>query len=224
LNLQQTGSSNIQQTIAKRIKMNIILTKIEKIKKNRYALYAQDNTFMFDVDEDTLVHFTLSKGQGYSQNEMDEIHRYDQFINCLHQAYRYLERRPHLKKELARKLKQKEYSERIITQTIDYLLEKKYLDDLDYIRRFISDQIRLKRNGFLLIKKKLMEKGARQEDSERLLLLHYSEKMQISNAKALYEKKRATLKDYDSPKTKQKLIKHLQQKGFPWKIIESALE
>jgi regulatory protein len=204
--------------------MSIILDKIEKVKKNRYALYAQGGSYLFDVDEDTLVHFALAKGQSYTQSEIAEIHRYDGFIRCLHQAYRYLERRPHLKKELERKLKKKDFSEYSITKTIDYLLEKRYLDDSDYIRRFISDQIRLKRNGFLLIKKKLMEKGANQEEAERILLLDYTENLQISNAKALYEKKKAALKEEDPRKARQKLIRHLQQKGFSWKIIESAIE
>ena len=204
--------------------MSIILTKIEKLKNKRYGLYAEDDTFLFDIDEDTLVHFTLSKGQTYPQSKMDEIQRYDQFVSCLHQAFRYLERRPHLKKELFRKLKQKSFPVESIDKTLDYLDQKKYIDDLDFIRRFINDQIRLKKNGFLLIKKKLMEKGACQEDSERLLLLHYNEKLQLSNAKSLMEKKKNILTEIESDKAKQKLIRHLQQKGFPWKIIELIIK
>ena len=204
--------------------MSITLSKIERLKNGRYGLYIDDDTFLFDVDEDTLVHFTLSKGQLYTQSKIDEIQRHDQFISCLHQALRYLERRPHLKKELYRKLKQKSFADRSIVRTMDYLEERHYLDDNDFIRRFISDQIRLKRNGFLLIKKKLMEKGAKQEDAERLLLLYYNENLQIANAKYLLEKKKSLLKETDENKRKQKLIRHLQQKGFPWSIIESALE
>jgi SOS response regulatory protein OraA/RecX len=107
---------------------------------------------------------------------------------------------------------------------MDYLEEKQYLDDLDFIRRFINDQVRLKKNGFLLIKKKLIEKGAKQEDAERLLLLYYNENLQVANAKALLEKKKSKLIETDSNKAKQKLVRHLQQKGFPWRIIETALE
>ena len=204
--------------------MSTTLSKIERLKNGRYGLYIEDDTFLFDVDEDTLVHFTLKKGQLYTQNKIDEIKRHDQFISCLHQALRYLERRPHLKKELYRKLKQKSFADRSIVRTMDYLEEKHYLDDNDFIRRFINDQIRLKRNGFLLIKKKLMEKGAKQEDSERLLLLYYNENLQIANAKYLLEKKESLLKETDENRRKQKLIRHLQQKGFPWRVIESALE
>ena len=204
--------------------MSISLTKIEKLKNKRYGLYIEDDTFLFDIDEDTLVHFALSKGQVYAQSKIDEIRRHDEYISCLHQAFRYLERRPHLKKELYRKLKQKSFPERSIDQTMDYLEEKQYLDDLDFIRRFINDQVRLKKNGFLLIKKKLIEKGAKQEDAERLLLLYYNENLQVANAKALLEKKKSKLIETDSNKAKQKLVRHLQQKGFPWRIIETALE
>ncbi len=204
--------------------MSVSITKIEKLKNKRYGLYIDDDIFLFDIDEDTLVHFTLSKSAQLTQNKIDEIKRYDQYVSCLHQALRYLERRPHLKKELYRKLKQKSFPDRSIEQTIHYLEEKQYLDDIDYIRRFINDRSRLKKSGFLLIKKKLIEKGARAEDAEQLLLLYYNEKRQIDNAVALLEKKMKTLKEIESNKRKQKLIRFLQQKGYPWPIIESALK
>ena len=195
----------------------MILTKIEVQKKNkkRYSLYSED-IFLFGVSEDTLVHFNIQKDLDYSEEKLQEILKYEEVMLCLGQAYRYLARRPHLESELKRKLRLKEFDNVAIADAINRLRRNKYLDDRDFIRRFISDQIRIKKNGPLLINKKLMEKGAVRLDIEEILESAYPETEQIINAQYLYDKKANSLKKEDL----KRLYAHLQQKGFSWDIIK----
>ncbi len=87
----------------------ITITRIEfeSLRKKSYSLY-QDDTFLIEISEDTLVHFSIVKGAIFSKEEFQKIISFDQINQCVQQAYSYLQRRPHLKKELSRKLQVKE--------------------------------------------------------------------------------------------------------------------
>lgn len=199
----------------------MIVTKIEVQKKNkkRFSLYS-DDVYLFGVSEDTLVHFNIQKGRDYADSELQEIQNYETLIQCLAQAYRYLARRAHLEAELVRKLRAKTFEKDIIALAISRLKTKNYLDDRAFIRQYISDEIRFKRNGPLLIYKKLLQKGAAREDIDELLGPSYPEAEQLKNARILYAKKASTSAKPEA----QKIYAYLQQKGFSWDIIRQCAE
>lgn len=197
------------------------ITKIEVQKKNskRFSLYS-DDVFLFSVSEDTLVHFHIYKDLDYSDEDLREIQQYEGIMQCLAQAYRYLSRRQHLTAELIRKLRLKDFENSIIEKVIVRLKKDKYLNDPDFIKDFIKDELRFRKSGPLIIQKKLMGKGAIRADIEKLLKSSYSEKDQIANAKYLRSKKNQSASKPDE----KKLNMYLQQKGFPWEIIRKVLE
>ncbi len=196
------------------------ITKIERHKgrKALYDLYS-DDIFLFTIHEDTLVHFTLQRGKEFTDAELRKIQKYDEVMQCTHQAYRYLSRRPHLTAELRRKLRQKAYAKEIINRALQIIQKQNYLNDSDFIERYIRDEMTLKHNGPLRIKNNLLQKGARAEDIEHLLQKIYSDRQVIENARLQMNKKLATLKDSGPQKKRQKLIRFLQQKGFSWQTI-----
>ena len=194
--------------------MKISKIEIQKKNKHRFNLYA-DDAYLFSVSEDTLVHFHLQKGKNYSDAELETIQTYEAHMRCLSQAYRYLSRRPHLISELRVKLRQKEFDVHSIDTVIDLLRDKKYLDDADFIRRFIKDQVQLKQTGPLKIRQKLLQKGAEATTTDMLLTELYPFETQLKNARRLYEKRKQRS---DAP-DQQKLIRHLQQKGYSWEVI-----
>lgn len=202
----------------------MIITKIEiqKNNKRRYNLYCGDS-YLFSVMEDTLLHFSIAKDKNYSDQKLAEIQQYDQLMQCIDQAYRFLSRRPHLEAELKRKLRQKNYPESIIQQVLQRLGKNKYLDDSDYIRRLILEEIQ-KKNGPLLIKKKLLEKGAAPEEINEKMKLFYTPKLIAQNAGALAAKKEKGLDCSDSRRFKQKIGAFLQQKGYDWETINRVVK
>ena len=94
------------------------------------------------------------------------------------------------------------------------------MDDDAFIKMFVQEQINLKKNGPLIIKKKLLEKGARTTVIDPILSEDYTEEMQIKNAKKLFQSKIKTIDQDDEKKIKEKMFRFLQQKGFAWMIIE----
>ncbi len=197
--------------------MKISKIEVQKKNKHRFNLYAEE-AYLFSVSEDTLVHFHLQKGKTYSDAELEAIQAYEEQIRCVAQAYRYLARRPHLIAELRVKLKQKEFETHSIDSTIDLLIQKKYLDDADFIRRFIKDQVQLKLTGPLKIRQKLLQKGADATLTDALLSELYPFDTQVENARRQYEKRKQRS---DTP-DKQKLIRNLLQKGFTWEVIKQV--
>ena len=194
--------------------MKISKIEVQKKNKRRFNLYS-DDTYQFSISEDTLVHFHIQKNQSWTEAELEDMQRYEIRMQCLSQAYRYLARRPHLRAELRTKLRQKEYDADSINFTIELLAQKKYLDDNDFIIRFIADQVQLKQSGPLKIRQKLLQKGADSGLTDLLLDKYYSKNKQIENARRAYEKRR---KRSDTP-DKQKLIRNLLQKGFTWEVV-----
>ncbi len=199
----------------------MIITKIEIQKKNkkRFSLFCQA-TYLFGVSEDTLLHFNIQKGRDYSETELLEIQNHENLVQCLAQAYRYLARRAHLETELIRKLRAKAYRKDVIVNAVKQLKKNNYLDDRSFISQFIKEEKRFKRNGPLLIYKKLLQKGANRDDIEALLGAAYPEEEQLENAQFLFTKKAASS---NKPET-QKIYAYLQQKGFSWDIIRQISE
>ncbi len=200
------------------------ISKIERQKRKAalYDLYSED-VFLFEITEDTLVHFALSANGEYSDRKLKDIQEYDRFMRCVHQALRYLARRPHLQAELRLKLRQKQYEAAVIERTIHYLLGKKYLSDEDFIKRFIADEKQLKKSGPLRIRAKLFEKGAKRELIDELLERYYPEEEIARNARALAGQKRQRLAHLPADEIKKKLTAVLKNKGYNWDVIARAI-
>jgi len=200
------------------------ISKIERQKRKAalYDLYS-DDLYLFEITEDTLVHFALSIHREYSERKLKEIQEYDRFMRCVHQALRYLARRPHLQAELRRKLRQKQFEAPVIERAIQYLLEKKYLSDRDFIKRFIADEKQLKKSGPLRIRAKLFEKGAQREAIDEILQQAYSEEEIEANARALIEQKRQRLTHLPPEEIKKKLMAVLKNKGYNWEVIQRVI-
>jgi len=200
--------------------MRITKIEVQKNRSNYFNLYSKDDTFLFSVTEETLLHFSLRKDQDLSNSELKEIRHHDTCMRCVYQAYRYISRRPHLENELKRKLRQKQFSEEVVDQAIAYLQNKNYLDDPSFITAFIDEQINLKKSGPQLIRKKLFEKGAASQVVDSTVEEIYNEDRQLDNALILFDKKSKHLTGLDPKKLKEKMFRFLQQRGYTWPVIE----
>jgi len=202
--------------------MQITKIEVQKNLKNYFNLYTDEDIYLFSVTEETLLHFGISKNKEFSENELELIQLYDQKMRCVYQAYRYLTRRPHLNAELKRKLSAKKFSSSIIEKALEYLNQKKYMDDQAFIKMFMQEQINLKMSGPLIIKKKLLEKGAHSTVIDPILSDGYPEVLQIENALKLFQNKIKSIHEDDEKKVKEKLFRFLQQKGYAWQVIEKV--
>ncbi len=107
------------------------------------------------------------------------------------------------------------------TEIVDIFLDKKYLDDNEYTRLYIREQLNRKPQGLRLIKQKLRQKGINETTlsgafQEQL----FDEDELIQQALA---KKNQTLKTATAQEAKQKLFRFLVSRGFSYENIMRAL-
>ena len=91
------------------------------------------------------------------------------FNKCLDQALRYLSLREHNRRELAIKLRSKDYDQKTIEAVLDYLEEEGSLDEERYIRAFVRSSNKRHPEGKSLVLQRLASKGADRHTSKRVV-------------------------------------------------------
>ncbi len=186
-----------------------------------YRVYHND-TLLFEISENTLVHFALRKGMRLSASAVEEIIAYQAFDECLQQALRYLNVRPHLERELRAKLYRKNYTKEIIDKVVDHLRDRNYLNDAHYVTLYIDEAVRSGKYGPLRIRQKLLQKGADRALIDEALGA-FGDDLQKEICFALARKKKASLLSTDETNRKKKLGAFLQNKGFYLSTIQEVL-
>lgn len=204
--------------------MPLTITRIEpqKNKKNRFSLYS-DDAFIIDVTDETLLAFDIHCGCKLSEKVLLRIREKEYALTLRNQAFRFLARRPHSCRELKVKLIKKGFNKVLIATLIEELKKKKYLDDQEYTRLFIQDEIKLKKSGPLIIKHKLLSKGIDHATINEFIQDIYSEELQFQNCDYLAQKKNTTLHHTPKDKKRHSLATYLRRKGYTWGIVKEVV-
>lgn len=200
-------------------KKSLTAIRLVNPRKKIYALFENDQC-LAEIFEDTMVHFAISRGLVLTTKKIEEINTYDKIVRCQNQAYNYLQIRPHLKKELARKLLQKQYTAQIIEKTLHSLQQKNYINDGQFIQMYINDAVKKAKYGPMLIRKKLVEKGALINDVDIILERLFPLEKQLQIAKILIEKKQSKLTAESAAEKRKKLHHYATGRGFSWNVLE----
>lgn len=205
--------------------MTVVITKIEPQKnhKDRYSVFAAGQ-FLVGISQETLLKFDLYSGKKISAENLSKLKNAESEIKLRDQAYRYLSRRAHSCQELQLKLSNKGYSKELIQHIISDFLQSGYLNDHDFARSFIIEEINLKKSGPLLIKNKLLKKGISLNICDDLISFLYDFQDQLDNCAFLAGKKYKQGAEDDDQKKKKVLINYLRRKGYNWEHIMKILE
>lgn len=152
------------------------------------------------------------------QQLKEEHNRYD----CKRKALHYLAARCRSASEIEKNLQKKGFSRSLINETVLYLREKDYIDDLDYARRYIRDKSGRKVVGKNLLKYELTRKGIPNKIVKKAL----------SEAESLLEKRddiyNLALKKLQTLQKKKnkssKLYLFLKQRGFNNETITAIIQ
>ena len=151
----------------------------------------------------------------------------DYFEKFYNSALRFLSYRPRSEKEVKDKLKVQsskfkvENPTAIIEKVIQKLKEYKFIDDVEFAKKWIESRLRFKPRSLRLIKMELKQKGIDPEIINNLQLTINSD---LESAKKLVEKRIERLKGLDKQKVYEKLGRFLASKGFNWDTIKKAID
>ena len=154
-------------------------------------------------------------------------------MNALEKAMGYLAARPRCEKKVRDYLKNKGYEDADIEDAVGYLLERKYLNDVEYVRSYLRYGLG-KGKSLFRIKYELACEGVSEFDIEDgIYLFEENEDLTISEIEhenAEKEARKIFKGDYkelpyeDKKKLQDKLARRLNGKGYPAGFIRAILE
>lgn len=202
----------------------MLITQISRQKKDRkrYNIYL-DEEFYCGLYEDTILKFSLAKGDEISEKKINEIVNFDEYIYGKKTAFDYLSYRIRTVSEIKKKLKSKKISEASIEKVIEHLNELGLTNDEEFAKQLVSEKIKRKPVGKRVLKQKLFEKGIPAKLGDAVIENAFLEIDEKSLVNQSLEKYLPKLKDMEFLEKKKKAFDHLARKGFDFDVIKEAL-
>lgn len=202
----------------------MIITKIENQKKNakRWSIYIDDE-FAFGISEDTLLKFGLRVKDDITEDSIQEIKSFDEYIFAKKTAFDLLAYRIRSIAEIRDKLKTKKISVQTIEKTIEHLQALGLLNDEQFALQLVNEKISGKPVGKQVLRQKLYQKGIRKEIAEKVLDEVFSKVDEKKLALTSFKKYFPKLADLEKNKKKKKAFDFLARKGFDFDIINEVI-
>lgn len=201
--------------------MKISKIEAQKRNKDRLNIYI-DDVFAFGISVDVFVKYNLKKDQEIDNGFIEEILLEEESNKSINSAIKYLSYRQRSIKETRDHLNKKGYDDSIIQRTIDYLLEKNYLNDYEFAQSFIKDKSYLNKYGINKIRYELLNKGISKDIIAKTLKFDNDE--EYDNAMELANKKMKSYKNQDRNSIYRKLGGFLQRKGYRYETVSKVLK
>lgn len=129
-------------------------------------------------------------------------------------ALRYLSYTDRSEFEIRDRLSQKELSENIIQEAVDWLTGLGYLNDERFALAWSRSRVSAKKFGEYRLRKELSAKGLATATIDQTLQIVYSEFNEWDLAQACAQKKLSLLRGIDPKSKSRRLAQFLQRKGF----------
>jgi len=150
----------------------------------------------------------------------------DDLIPLLNIAFFYLKFRPRTIKEtrdyLYKKVKTTHWSHEAVDKIINHLIERKFLDDKEFINYLITSRTRTKVKGIFAIKQELSKYGVEKE-----LIDEYFSNTKINEqelAEKILTSRWPRLKNLPKQKRFEKAMSLLQRRGFNYDLIKQTIQ
>ncbi len=176
------------------------------------------------LDYRIVVDYGLWKDQELDEKKIELLSYESSLIKAKDSAFRYLGLRIHSTSELRLKLQKKKHPKEVIEKVLDWLTERKYLNDDEFVKQFITEKIKKKRIGTARLIAELTKKGIKRESINENLLSIDSD-LYFENALQLAAKKLNIIraKETDERKIVSKLFSFLATKGYESDLIRKVI-
>ncbi|HXL02195.1 MAG TPA: regulatory protein RecX [Candidatus Atribacteria bacterium] len=135
--------------------------------------------------------------------------------DIVQQSFRYLNRKMYTRDELSRKLTRDGFLKDEIEKTVQFLEERGYLDDEEFVKVYIEARRKLNPRGLQTMKDELRRRGISRELLESLREFFPREE-EVGDARGL-------IKEWlGEGKEKEDINNRLLRRGFSWEVIEEA--
>lgn len=196
--------------------------EFKRRRPERFRIY-WDNGEDYLFSPESVVKYGLSLHKEFNEEDFRQILQEDGVRRAKDQILKYLTIRPHSRKEIFLKTLRKGYMAEIIEQALDDLQGVGLIDDQAFARQFLQHELLLHPCGKNLLRDKLLDKGVSPAVFQPILDELYAEQPQEEIIKNIARKFLNKKKHLPEQKRTEKLIRHLQSKGFEWEMINWVL-
>lgn len=192
---------------------------IESIKlksnKNTNIFEVKIDDDIYILHSDIIVKYGLSTGGEIDKRILDEAVADSEYIICLNKANEYMSTRLKTSKQLRDYLWTKQYKPQTINRVIDKLTEYGVINDEAYAKLFIeSNEKKLSKRN---LENKMLSRGIKKDCFEENLKEVDDSELCVEVAKKFMKNK------IYSQENINKLLRHLQYKGFNYDAISKTL-
>lgn len=136
-----------------------IITKVSAQRKpGRYNIFL-DNKYAFSASEKTVAEFVLLKGKEMSTADVEKVRQFDADAKASDLAAHYLSYEPRTVYEVLQYLNQHDISPAAANSAVQELTELGYLNDKQYVKLFLKNNLRVGSDGPKSLARKLKNKG-----------------------------------------------------------------
>jgi len=194
------------------------ITKIEAQLKTqgRYSVYV-DEVFAFGISELGLINNGLRVGGEYTKQELETLKEEAKTDKIYNQTLGLIARRPRSQWEIEDYFRRKDVEPTVSQGIIDILLEKKFIDDLDFARRWVESRRLLKSISRRKLEFELRTKRVDNSLIKQVLDEDNTDELEVITAE-INKKRRQTRYQDDS-----KLMAYLARQGYSYETIKKAL-
>ncbi|MCG8511130.1 MAG: RecX family transcriptional regulator [Rhodospirillales bacterium] len=167
----------------------------------------------------------VAVGQPWTIELAEQVEQAGAYDKAMRTAMNTLNRRPLSRRELDRKLREKEHDEAVRQHVLDRLEELGLLDDEAFGRALLREMQRGKPAGPRLMQQKLFTKGLDRKLIDKLVTeTSTNTGSQTEQATALARKRATAMASLDARTRYRRLYGLLARRGFEPDVIRSALE
>jgi len=135
--------------------------------------------------------------------------------DIIRQGFRYLNRKMYTRGELFQKLARDGFSREEIEEALQFLEERGYLNDEEFVKIYVETRRRLNPRGLQAIKDELRRKGVPHELLDSLREFFPREE-EVKDARGL-------IREWSGEgKEKEDINNRLLRRGFSWEVVEEA--
>jgi len=201
------------------------ITAITQQKRNsrRWSIFI-DKKFFAGCSEDMVVALGLRRGLELSVEDIAELREKLGVAKVRQRALDYLSRRGRSEKEMRDYLKRKSYEAKEIESAINWLIERKYIDDRQFAADWVRGRLAVSPRGRRKLLLELYQKGVSREIAEREV---DSQLKRDDEAEAAYKtilSRRGRYLKLEKLDIKRKIYNFLSYRGFSPDAVREACE
>lgn len=197
------------------------IIKYAKNKDNSYKVYLDNKTSVNLYDKVILSDDLLIKKE-VSENKLKELLKKNNDMMAYYEAVKYISIKMRTKEEVIDYLKKK-YDSRVITETVVRLDDEGLINEENYVRAYVNDQINLSNKGYYKIKNELVKKNL-----DEMIILNYldviDKKIWLERIDKIVKKKFMAKHNESAVKYKEKVFIYISNLGYKKEMIREVME